>query len=44
MGVLDGCLFQFPQLLGEGQGQEAVNNGVDQNGVRHIIFSHQLLR
>ena len=38
MGVSDQTLAQFPQLLGEGWGQEAVGNSVDRLGVRHLQF------
>ena len=45
MGFLDGFIVRFPCLLREGWGQESVDDGVDQYGVRHCLFfsSNQLL-
>ena len=30
MGFYNGCVVRFPCMPGEGRGQEAVNDGVDQ--------------
>ena len=44
MDVLDGHVVQFTWLLGDGWVQEAINNGVDQQGMIHLLSSCQLLR
>ena len=44
MGVLDGCVVQFPWLFGDIWVQEAINNGVDQQGICNLLSNCQLLR
>ena len=38
MGVSDGAVAWFTWLLGEGWGREAVGDGINQLGMRHIGF------
>ena len=37
-GFLNGRVFRFPWMLGEGWGWKAVGDGVSQLGVRHLVF------
>ena len=39
MSVLYGCVVQFPQLIEEGWGREAVNDGIERMFVHHLFSS-----
>ena len=43
MDVSDGSLVRYPRILREGWGREAVNDGVERQGMCHLLSSFQLL-